>query len=131
MIRMACFWMPDRGIDVDGDGIPGAPPAIRVYPDFREIHPALFRSTDRECDGEGLPGPELADPFEILAENLNIVSFEMDILDIDVNVGVLVPAYIVRERPVLSLTEALDAVFLMVTVMVPRLSGISTDGVTL
>ncbi len=81
--------------------------------------------------GMDWPGP--ISPIRSKSFDLDPVRLEMDILDVDVDVCCFYRP--VRtfggQLPGLSLIEALDAVFLMVIVMVPRLSGISTDGVTL
>jgi hypothetical protein len=42
---------------------------------------------DRERDGGGLPGSEFPDAVEIVTDDINTISFEMDILDIDIDIG--------------------------------------------
>ena len=74
-------------VDVDGDRVFHTPGTQGVNPDFGIVHPVPGGSLDREGDGGGLPGPDFPDAIEIVAEDIDAISFEMDILDIHINVG--------------------------------------------
>ena len=77
---------------------------------------------------DGLSRPYLAHMLEILALDNDAVAFKFDIFDVDIDVRDFGGRSIWVYNPVFSLMVALVAVFLTIMVMVPRLSGISTEG---
>jgi hypothetical protein len=77
----------NRGIHIDRYRVPGAPAPPGIDPNLRKIEAGLCRGPDQECNRDGLARAEIADSLVTLTDNLNTVSLEMCLFNVDIDVG--------------------------------------------
>src|SRR5208337_501741 len=131
-IRIAFFWMPIAVSTLTGIGyFVLLPPSVSIQTSGKYI-PLLSGDSIEKVMGIDWPGPisptweksfvrtSIPLPSRWTFWILTLMSVVFTVWKVFVVIG-----------PELSLTEALDAVFSIVMVIVPRVSGMSTEGLTL
>ena len=130
-IRMACFWIPTAVLTLTGTGYRVLrPPEVSIQTSGKYI-PLCEGAWIENVIVVDCPGPR--SPTRSKSLLMTLIPFPSRwifwILTL-MSVVFVVPELSAVNGPVLSLIEAVAAVFWMVTLMVPMLSGIMTDGLT-